>query len=172
MSQDELVDILNEQGAVIQTVPKKIAHEQGLLHKVVIAEIIDSRGRWLMIKQSSSKQDAGQYVSAVGGHVAAGESELDALKREALEEMGIAGEYAIKFAGKAKLNRFVLNRQENHLFLVYKIYSDAAPKLNEEVASFTYFTEDELKRQLQSHPEQFGEAFHFVVKHIFPQFLM
>lgn len=62
----------------------------------------------------------------------------------------------------------LLDKQENHYFIVYKIYSDAEPKLNSESESCRFFTEEELKNELKEHPERFGEAFHFVVKNLFP----
>ena len=87
----ELVDVVDEQGTVLKIVPKQEAHRQGLLHKTVISEVIDSSGRWLLVKQSGERQDAGQFVSPVGGHVQAGETEVQALKREAEEEVGLTG---------------------------------------------------------------------------------
>jgi len=35
-----------------------------------------------MVKQASDKQDAGQYVSPVGGHVTSGETDIEALKEK------------------------------------------------------------------------------------------
>ena len=87
----ELVDVVDEQGTVLKIVLKQEAHRQGLLHKTVISEVIDSSGRWLLVKQSGERQDAGQFVSPVGGHVQAGETEVQALKREAEEEVGLTG---------------------------------------------------------------------------------
>ena len=63
MSQDELVDAVDENGNFIEVVVKREAHEKGLLHKTVIASVIDSKGRWLFAKQAQDRQDAGQYVS-------------------------------------------------------------------------------------------------------------
>lgn len=171
MSADELVDVIDEKGAVLKVTTKGEAHQQGLLHKTVISEVIDSRGRWLMVKQSASRQDAGQYVSPVGGHVTAGESEEEALKREAFEELGLQGDFKYEYVDRAVFNRQVLGRQENHFFILYKIFSDAQPVLNDESESCEYFTEEQLKNQLKEHPEQFGDAFHFVVKRFFPHLL-
>ncbi len=171
MSQDEVVDIVNEQGLTIGIVSKKEAHQNGLLHKVVVSEVIDSQGRWLLVKQSSDRQDAGKYVSPMGGHVSAGESNDDALKRETYEELGLAGAYRYELAGTAILNRTVIGRQENHYFVVYKIFSDARPILNQESESFRYLTPDELKIELAERPHHFGQAFHFIVKNIFPELL-
>lgn len=170
MSQDELVDVVDENENIIEVVSKKDAHERGLLHKVVVSEVIHSDGRWLLIKQSSDRQDAGQYVSPMGGHVTAGEPDEQALKREAEEELGLTGDYKYELAGKAILNRNVIGRQENHYFIVYKIFSDAEPKLNHESESYQYFTEPELRQELKDRPELFGDAFRFVLKNIFPEF--
>lgn len=169
MSQDELIDIINENGDVLEVVSKREAHERGLLHKTVISEVIDSQGRWLMVKQSKDRQDAGQYVSPVGGHVTSGESEEDALKREASEELGLTGDLKYEYVGRKIYNRNVLGRQENHFFIMFRIFSDHTPVLNYESESCKYFTEDELKTELKSNPKIFGDAFHFVVENFFPK---
>ena len=63
MSQDELLDIVDENENILNAVTKRDAHRDGLLHKTVISEVIDSKRRWLFVKQASDRQDAGQYVS-------------------------------------------------------------------------------------------------------------
>lgn len=107
----------------------------------------------------------------MGGHVTAGESNEQALRREAEEELGLTGNYKFELAGKAIFNRQILGRKENHYFIVFKIFSDDVPKLNHESVDFRYFTEDEIRQELKSHPEIFGGGFHFVVKSIFPHLL-
>jgi len=169
MSQDELVDIVDENGNFLEVVSKREAHERGLLHKVVITEVIDSKGQWIMVKQAKGRQDTG-YVSPIGGHVKAGETEISALKRESEEEFGLK-DFKYEFVGRAIFNRFVIGRQENHFFIVYKIYSDQTPVINYEVESYKYFTEEEIKKELKENPETFGGAFHFVVKTFFPNLL-
>lgn len=171
MSQDELVDIVDENGNFMKVVPKKEAHERGLLHKTVISQVIDSKGRWLLCRPVAGRQDAGQYQSPMGGHVSAGEAEVDALKRESFEELGLSGDFKYEYVGRKILNRFVVGRQENHFFIMYKIFSDAEPVLSEEDEDYKYFTEEELKKGLKENPESFGEAFRFVVKEFFPYLL-
>lgn len=167
----ELVDAVDEQGNTLEVVPKQEAHKKGLLHKTVISEVLDSKGRWLLVRQSKNRQDAGQYVSPVGGHVKARETEIEALKREADEELGLQGDFKYEYVDRAIFNRQVLGRQENHFFIMYKIYSDEEPKLNHESESCKYFTEEELKNDIKQNPKLFGDAFLFVVKEFFPHLL-
>lgn len=167
---EEVVDVVNESDEVLSQITKGEAHEKGLLHRTTIGEVIDSQGRWILVRQSSDRQDAGQYVSPVGGHVKAGESEDDALKREAMEECGIEG-FDFKLVGKKIFNRDILGRHENHYFILYEIYSDKEIKINEESVSYKAFTKDELKDTLKKTPEMFGAAFHFVLKEFYPELL-
>jgi len=168
MSQEESVDIIDENENFVKVVPKKEAHEKGLLHKTVISQLIDSKGRWFLTKPSEGRQDAGQYVAPVGGHVSAGETEIETLKRENKEEIGLAGDFKYEFVGKKVFNRFVISRQENHFFVMYKSYSDMKPVLSHEAESGRYFTEAELKKELKENSKLFGDAFHFVAKAFFP----
>ena len=170
MSADELVDIVDENMNFVKVVSKKEAHKEGLLHKTVIAVVIDSKGRWLLVKQSKDRQDPEQYVSPAGGHVSAGETDEDALKREVFEELGIK-DFRYEFVGKGIFNREVIGRKENHFFIIYKVFSDQEPVLNHEAESCRYFTEEELKDEIKNNPKAFGEAFYFGVR-IFFQYLL
>lgn len=167
---DEQVDIVDENDVILYSTSKKEAHEKGLLHRTSGALVIDSRNRWLFVKQSSTRQDAGQYVHPVGGHVMKGETAEEAIIRETKEEIGIEIS-EVELLGKAVFNRFVLGRQENHMYILYKIISDEKPVLNHESESFRYFTDEELKKELKDHPKIFGDAFYFCTKSIYPQLL-
>jgi 8-oxo-dGTP pyrophosphatase MutT (NUDIX family) len=83
----EIVDIIDESGKVLHQATKEEAHEHGWLHKTVIS-CLRYGDDWGLVTQAGHKQDAGQLVHPVGGHVKAGESEEDALLRESEEEIG------------------------------------------------------------------------------------
>lgn len=164
---DELVDIITLAGKYQQTVPKSLAHKEGLLHKTVIAELINSRGEFCFVRQAGDKQDAGQFVSPVGGHVSAGETDDAALIRECQEECGITPTN-YKLVGPTIYNREVIGRKENHFFVVYEIYTDEDPVLNHESVEFKCFTKEDIKSQVQSNPANFGAAWHHVFKTFYP----
>jgi 8-oxo-dGTP pyrophosphatase MutT (NUDIX family) len=167
----EIVDIVNNEGIVLYQETKEKAHGEGLLHKTVIAEVINSQGEILLIKPNSHKQDAGQFVSPVGGHVTAGESNEDALKRETHEEIGLT-DFNYSFVGKAILDRHIIGRHENHMFFVYEIYSDCDPILSNESISFQWFTKAQLITELANNRGNFGEAYLFVLKNFYKDLLV
>ena len=127
----EVVDIVDKDLNILYQTTKQKAHEEGLLHKCVVAEVINSEGKMMLIRPYSHKQDAGQYVSPVGGHVTAGETDEEALKREVEEEIGIKS-FKHTLKGKAIFDRHVLGRHENHYFILYEIFTDEAPQLGDE----------------------------------------
>jgi len=162
----EMVDVVGENLKILSSVEKQEAHDLGLLHATVIAEVINSKGEWLLVKQAGHKQDPGQFVSPVGGHVGSGEKHEDALKREAMEEVGIK-DFKFKLVGKKIYKRNWPKGIENHYFLVYEIYSDEKPTLNDESVEYRRFKVSEIKNLLKSNPSYFGLAFHFVAKNFY-----
>lgn len=162
----EKVDIVDENLKVIYSIDKQIAHEKGLLHPTIVAEVINSKGEWLLVKQAGHKQDAGQFVSPVGGHIMSGESEIDALRREAKEEIGL-NIYKFRRIGQLIFNRKVKETKENHYFILYEIYIDEEPTLNDESIAFKRFSKSEIKKKIKLDPKIFGDAFHIVVRNFY-----
>ena len=163
----EQVDIVDEQDNVLYSTSKQEAHEKGLLHRCIVSEIKDSHGHWLLVKQAADRQDAGQYVSPVGGHVQAGESVEAALRREAMEEVGLK-DFKYTYTGKKIFNRDVIGRHENHYFIMYEIHSDEKLVLNHKSVGYEAFTDEQLRQELKNKPEKFGIAFKFVLEHFYP----
>ncbi len=133
-----------------------------MLHKCVIAEIINSRGEFVLVKQADDRQDPGQFVSPVGGHVRSGETDEDALRRESLEEVGYR-KFEFKFKERIIFNRPARGKIENHFFLLYEIYSDDLPILGAEAVDFATFSKEKIKEFYYSKPEVFGDAFKFLL---------
>lgn len=87
---DELVDIVDEQDQVTQTVPRRVMRTQRLRHRAVFIAILDGAGRLLVHRRSPLKDVWPSWCDiAVGGVVGAGESYRDAAYRELAEEVGI-----------------------------------------------------------------------------------
>jgi isopentenyldiphosphate isomerase len=165
---DEMVDIINENNQVIKQELKSAAHLQGLLHRTILVEVINSKGEYLLVKQASDRQDPNKYVSPVGGHIKAGESEIAAMKRETKEEIGLT-EFTYKYIGRAIYNREVNNRKENHMFILYEIYSNENPVLNQESVGYKWFPKNELKETMKNNPLILGDAWFFVARAFYPE---
>lgn len=165
---DELVDIIDDAGNILREEMKSDAHKHGWRHKTVIGYLKEGDDWWL-VRQAASKQDAGQLVAPVGGHVAAGESDEDALLRESEEEIGTRN-IRYRRVGSKVYHRQVIGRDENHLFVVYEIETDDPLTLSEEEAvAIERFTPAELKRLLKEVPENFGAPYFFVLETFFPE---
>jgi 8-oxo-dGTP pyrophosphatase MutT (NUDIX family) len=158
------VDVVNENNEIVAKVTKEEAHKQGLLHRTVVAQVIGADKRWTLIKQSSDRQDAGKFACPIGGHIESGETEDEALFREANEEYGLAKGFNYRLVGRAVFYREVLGRKENHYYIFYEIYTDQEPALNEESVSFKKFSEEDLRAKLIGNPDQIGDGLKFVLK--------
>jgi isopentenyl-diphosphate delta-isomerase len=167
-SPDELVDVIDSDNRVIGQKLKVDAHRDGDLHRCVVAELVNGRGDYCFVRQAGDRQDAGQFVSPVGGHVSAGESVESALIRESREEIGITPEN-FRLIGTTIYRRRILGRDENHLFPVYVVRSDFNPVINHESVEYRWFGVGEIQASLRSDPALFGDAWHHVFKNLFPE---
>jgi 8-oxo-dGTP pyrophosphatase MutT (NUDIX family) len=168
-NEQEVVDIITEDGTVLRQVLKTEAHRHGWLHKTVIGCLKYSDG-WALVRQADDRQDAGQLVNPVGGHVAAGEATEEALLRECEEEIGTRN-VTYRHKGSIVFHRQVIGRDENHLFEVYEIETDDPIILNAEAVAIERFTHADLKRLLEEQPEKFGDAYYFVLEAYYPEYL-
>ena len=166
---NEIVDIVDEAGQVLRQALKTDAHRNGWLHKTVIG-YLRYGDDWALARQADDRQDAGQLVPPVGGHVSASESNEVALLRESEEEIGTAN-IKYKHIGTAKFQRQVIGRDENHLFIVYEIATNDELTLGNEAVAIERFTAKELKQVLKDSPKRFGAALYFVFEHFYPEYL-
>lgn len=98
MSADEIFDIVDRSGRVIGHAPRSEVHgNPELIHRSVHVLVLASDDRAgeqrIFLQKRSANKDIqpGKWDTSVGGHVAPGESVLEAAKREMSEELSIAG---------------------------------------------------------------------------------
>lgn len=166
---DEHVDIVDEAGKALRKALKSEAHTHGWLHPTVIA-YVKIGTKWALVRQTPDRQDAGQLVAPVGGHVKSGETEFEALLRETEEEIGVRN-LNHRLVGRARFHRQVLGRDENHLFIVYEIEPQDEIVLGDEADAVETFTTAELQNALHATPERFGDALYFVFEKFYPHML-
>lgn len=111
---DEWFDLVDEEGRIIGAAPRSLVHGRPeLLHPVVHLHVFSADGRLLLQKRAPWKDvQPDKWDTAVGGHIARGESVAAALVRESREEIGIDP------VGAVPLFRYV-NRTEFESELVH-----------------------------------------------------
>lgn len=94
MSPDNLIDVLNDDGTTTgKVLPMRQVHEQSLWHAAAHAWIYSDTGKVLVQKRAMTKGNLpGEWDVSAAGHVDAGETILQAMKRELKEELGVDAE--------------------------------------------------------------------------------
>jgi 16S rRNA (adenine1518-N6/adenine1519-N6)-dimethyltransferase len=123
-------------------------HNKGLLHRAVIINVVDEKGRILLQKRASwVATNPRKWDASAAGHVDEGESYLVAGKRELKEELGLLNydlvqvdkiRSTINYKG-IKLDRFIT---------IYKVVVPANLQINydeHEVMDIKWFTKDDIK---------------------------
>ena len=134
---EEFFDVYNPDGSWRGFFPRRECHgNPDLLHKSVHVVVLDSSGEKILLQKRSHRKDIqpGKWDTAVGGHVAAGESVEAAACRELAEELGITGTPEFFFTSEIR------NSIESENVTIFKIISDGpfvfAPDEIDEVKFF------------------------------------
>ena len=91
LASEEWVPLVDEKGKVIGQAPRSEVHNGSkLLHPVVHLHVLNRNKAILLQKRPITKDiQPGKWDTAVGGHISAGETLEQALKKEAFEEIGL-----------------------------------------------------------------------------------
>lgn len=118
---DEFFDVYNPDGSWRGLFLRSECHgNPELLHKSVHVVVFDSSGKKILLQKRSYNKDIqpGKWDTAVGGHVAAGESVEAAARRELAEELGITGAPEFFFTSEIR------NSIESENVTVFKLVCD------------------------------------------------
>lgn len=114
----DLIDVLDENGLRTGEVLSRIEiHSQGKWHRAIHLYLFNSSNALLMQKRSQNVDHFKEFYSiSLTGHVNAGESSYQALKRELKEELGLHAEnLSIQFLFSFKQN-FIINSYIDNQF--------------------------------------------------------
>lgn len=124
MDQD-VFDVVDADDNVIGQATREECHSQGLTHRTVMFFIFDRQGRIFVNRRSESKDVLpGKWSIVLGGHLDAGETYDEAVKREFREETGLS---ASPFT-LGSFKKYI--RQEKEHVRVYGFTVDRSPLLD------------------------------------------
>lgn len=119
--QDEIFDIVDEDGLIISEATREEAHQNpNLLHPVVHAWIFNHEGQVLLQKRAKTKKlGAGLWDISVGGHLVKGDNPKDGLERELREEL-----YIVSYEAYLIDTYIVRQESQSEYIYLYLIYID------------------------------------------------
>jgi isopentenyldiphosphate isomerase len=140
---DELFPVVDEHGNEIALAHRSVCHDgkSKLLHPVVHLHLFNKTGELYLQKRAMTKDLLpGKWDTSVGGHISPGESAEAALKREALEELGL-----IKFEFKPVGKYIWESPREREYVYSFTGTTDELPVINpEEIDDGRYWTMQEI----------------------------
>ena len=147
MSEEEILPLVDEEGLETGRAPRSDCHAgPGKLHPVVHLHIFNAKGE-LYLQQRSAKKDtfAGRWDTAVGGHMGCGEQVRAALRREALEELGISG-FSAEYLG-AHIIETAVESEYVHVFV--SRFAGPFSINTAEISQARFWTTAEIEAQLE-----------------------
>lgn len=145
-NEKEMFPIVDEQGNIIGAATRGECHNGSkLLHPVVHLHVFDRAGRLYLQKRPDWKDiQPGKWDTSVGGHVDLGENILQALRREAKEELGLEiGEDA------ELLRQYVFeSERERELVNAFRIVTDLSPTPSDELDGGRFWSREEIDSAL------------------------
>lgn len=153
---EEQVILVDQNDNQIGLMGKMEAHEKGLLHRAFSIFVFNSNGELLIQQRALTKyHSAGEWANTCCSHQRDGESTLDAAHRRLQEEMGFDVELneVFSFTYKKEFGNGLTEHEFDHV--IFGQYDDAPVMNPEEVADWKYISIENLKKDIESHPERY-----------------
>jgi len=160
---EELVILVNENDEQLGLMPKMEAHEKALLHRAFSVFTFNQKGELLLQQRAASKYHSPLlWTNTCCSHQRNGESNIDAGKRRLEEEMGFVCDLkeVFSFVYKAPFDNGLTEHELDHVMV--GAYNDN-PKINkEEVENFKWLSVEDVKRDIENHPEIYTAWFRII----------
>ena len=154
------IPIVNENDEIIEYKDKKEADKNPeLIYRVSSLWVTNTDGKILLAQRAfNKKHDPGKWGPAVAGTVEEGETYESNIIKETEEEIGLKNIKLIPGTKKRKITAYNYFVQEFLLTLPAGFNDFEVQK--DEVEQIKWFTEEELKKKLAEHPDDFLKGIH------------
>lgn len=143
---EEHIDIVDDNGKILKSVPRSYIYQNKPLHRTVHILIKDTKGNILLQKRSAEKDFAPLWwSSSAGGHIKAGETYEQAAARELEEELGIT----IPLTYKGEIYYEDGRHIKRFIGLCEATYEGKLHLNPEEVADAKYFDINQIKKLIR-----------------------
>lgn len=165
MSAHELVDIIDENNNVIETVERHIMRRDSLPHRASYISLRDRQGKFLVEIRTLCKDYApGLFDACIGGVMQHGEDEIESAKRELLEEVGVnADSDKVSFTALGTYCLPSSNGKYVYAYLYYAVADVITVRQISEVSGVMFIEESEILRLQESCTKDSVTAFKEIV---------
>lgn len=163
MEESDRVILVDEQDRPVGTEEKLRAHEEGALHRAFSVVVFNSDGQMLLQQRSPSKyHSGGLWSNTCCSHPRPGEPVEAAARRRLKEEMGFTCDVEPVFTFTYRVRLGTLWEHELDHVLVGRYDGTPAPDADE-VGSWKWVDLEDLKVDMQAHPEQYTYWFRVLI---------
>jgi isopentenyl-diphosphate delta-isomerase len=159
MSSGEIIDVLNEAGEVVGTIPREQAERDNHITENVLVFVFNSLFRvWTQLRPETKNHYPGKWdISACGG-VISGETPDHAANRETTEEFGFEVElhYVESFLNVFPGDNGEERKRVSHLYVGT---TDKQPRLSDEVDEFKDWEPAKLREDSLARPDAYVPSF-------------
>lgn len=152
----ELLEVLNANGEPTgEILDKNIIHKEGKYHKEVALILLNNKGEILLQKRASIKEIEPNKWAWHGGHVIAGESNIEAIIRETKEELGITlSKSEIKLLVELKRDKMPNRQFTKAYYSICNLNTDDFDIQKEELSEVKWFHFKDFKDMIyNNHPD-------------------
>ena len=153
---EELLEIYTEYGEKTgQQVERGIVHQKGLLHKAVCVWIMNFKHELLVQRRSPNVSFPNMLDISFSGHIIAGESAIEAIRREGQEELGlIINPQNLRYLFTCREFGFLQEYIENEIDEVFLYQDDIQISdckfFDNEVSSIEYIPIDKFRDMIEN----------------------
>ena len=158
----EILDVVNDRDEVIGQAERDEVHRVGLVCRLAYVCFYTANREIILQKRSDTKKnDPGKLTTTVSGHVASGQTYLEAAVRETVEEAGVeVNEVDLISMGVVRADYVQGDYLSNAMrgLFAYRFDGDVSDLKVEEGdgAGFVTLPIEELERQLDEQPDKFA----------------